>query len=101
MGVATGPVLRERLKASAEPVAREARSLVSQWEGAKTNTIGPRVVLNGVYVTQRARTVTGKRGDFGSLQMTQAFIPALEHNREGVYRGAEEALDTIEALGGF
>lgn len=93
--------LREELKRTAEPVAREARSLVSQWQGAKTSTIGPRVVLAGVYVTQRARTVTGLRGDFGALQMTHAMIPALEHNEENIVAGAERAIDAIENLGGF
>lgn len=94
-------ILREHLKRTAEPIAAEARSLVSQWQGARTSTIGPRVVQRGVYVTQRARTVTGMRGDFGALQMTRAFIPALEHNVERVEQGAEEALDVIERLGGF
>lgn len=94
-------ILREHLKQTAEPIAREARSLVGQWSGAKTSTIGPRVVQRGVFVTQRARTVTGLRGDFGALQMTRAMIPALEHNIEAVERGAEEALDVIENIGGF
>jgi hypothetical protein len=94
-------VLREHLKRTAEPVAAEARSLVSKYPGAKVSTIGPRVVLRGVYVTQRARTVTGQHPQFGALQMVRAFIPALEHNVEAIEQGAEEALDTIEHIGGF
>lgn len=93
--------LREHLKRTAEPVAREAQSIASQWQGAKTSTIGPRVVQAGVFVTQRARTVSGLRGDFGSLQMRKAMIPALEHHVDTVERGAEEALDVIEHIGGF
>lgn len=94
-------VLRAHLKSAAEPVAREAQSLTSQWQGAKTSTIGPRVVARGVYVTQRARTVTGLRADFGALQMVKAMIPALEHNQDAIERSAEEALDVIENIGGF
>lgn len=95
------PALQAGLKSAAEPVAREARSLVSQWQGAKVSTIGPRVVARGVFVTQRARTVTGLRGDFGALQMTRALIPALEHNVNEVERGAERALDSVLRVGGF
>lgn len=94
-------VLREALKRAAEPVRREAVSLISRYQGAKTSTIGPRVVARGVYVTQRARTVNGLRGDFGALQMTHGMIPALEHNLPAVERAADEALDTIEHIGGF
>lgn len=101
MSGALGPTLTAALKEAAEPVRREAQSLVSQYAGAKTSTIGPRVTTSGVYVTQRARKKTGLRADFGALQMVKGFIPALEHNVDEVEDGAERALDTIEHLGGF
>lgn len=101
MSGAVGPTLREGLRGAAEPVAREARMRVGQYAGAKTSTIGPRVTLSSVKVTQRARKVTGLRPDFGALQMTRAFIPALEHNTETVQRAASEALESVEQLGGF
>lgn len=96
-----GPTLRSELASTAEPVARDARQREEQWEGASIGTIAPRIVLNGVYVTQRARKVTGKRPDFGALQMTHAFIPALEAHREEIFAGAERALDRVVRAGGF
>jgi hypothetical protein len=93
--------LKAALYRAAEPVAREAKSLAEQWDGVRTSTIGPRVVASGTYVTQRARKVTGDHPNIGALQMTDALIPALEHNQEAIYGAAEGALDTIENMGGF
>jgi len=101
MSGALGPALNAALLEAAGPVAREAQSLVAQYEGAKTTTIAPRVTTKGVYVTQRARKKTGLRADFGALQMVTAFIPALEHHVDEVEAGAERALTVIERLGGF
>lgn len=101
MSGALEPTLRAALTRAAEPVAREARDLISEFPGAKTSTIGPRVVMNGVYVTQRARKVTGARPDFGALQMVEGMIPALEHNEENIMQGAEGAIEALARLGGF
>lgn len=101
MSGALEPTLTAALHEAAEPVVRETKSLVAQWPGAKTATIGSRVTTRGVYVTQRARKKTGTRPDFGALQMLKAFIPALEHHVDEVEDGAERALTAIERLGGF
>lgn len=101
MSGALGPALNAALLEAAEPVAREAQSLVAHYPGAKTTTIAPRVSTRGVFVTQRARKKTGLRADFGALQMVTAFIPALEHHVDEVEAGAQRALTVIERLGGF
>ena len=101
MSGAIGPALREELRQAAEPVAREARTLVAQWPGSKPEKIGPRVVVAGAFVTQRARKVTGLRKDFGALQMRRAMIPALEHNADAIERAAYRAVDAIARGGGF
>lgn len=101
MSGALDAVLKAELFRAAEPVARRARDLISDFAGAKTTTIGPRVVLQGAFVTQRARKVTGRRPDFGALQMVEGMIPALEENIELVEDHAEQALDAIETVGGF
>jgi hypothetical protein len=42
-----------------------------------------------------ARKVTGKRPDYGSLQMRHALLPALENDKEKVYEAMEHALDRV------
>ena len=96
-----GVALREELLRAAEPVAREARARAAKWPGVSTGTIGPRVGVSGAFVTQRKRKVTGDHPNIGALQMTEAMIPALEHNIDTVQEGAERALTAIEKLGGF
>ena len=88
-------VITDELKAAAEPVAVSARTKISQYPGAKTGSIRPRVAgLGNVFVTQGARKVTGLRGDFGALQMRR-LSEALDENEPEVRRGVEKALDRI------
>ena len=72
--------VRDALKEATEPVASDARSRLSRYAGASVGTIGPRATNRGVFVTQRARKKTGKRGDFGVLQMQEVLVPALEEH---------------------
>lgn len=97
---ALGKSLRDELKKAAEPVAASARQKVTRWQGASTK-IAPRASGASVFVRQNARKVTGRRGDFGALQMRRAFIPALEENQEKVLSGVEEALDRFADQAGF
>jgi hypothetical protein len=87
--------LNAGLKRAAEPVVDAARAKEGRWAGAKTGTIGPKVTRRGVFVTQRARKVTGLRSDFGALQMREAFIPALEENEKEVERALEHEFDRL------
>ena len=96
-----GKTVRDELKKAAEPVARDARSKLSRYQGASLNTISPRASTRGVYVTQRKRKVTGKRGDFGALQMTQGLMPALEENEDNIIREVEQAFDRLTRRAGF
>jgi hypothetical protein len=93
--------VREGLKEAARPVVEAAKAKEGRWGGASIGTIGPRMVARGVFVTQRARKVTGLRGDFGALQMRQAFIPALEENEEEIVREVEHAIDVLLLGAGF
>lgn len=86
---------REGAKRAAEPVVQSARAKEGKWAGSKPSSIGPRVTVRGVFVTQRARKVTGRRPDFGALQMEEAFIPALEENEREVERHLEKAFDHL------
>lgn len=89
------------LKASAEPVAKDARSLLSRYQGASINTINPRAVTSGVYVTQRARKKTGKRPDFGSLQMRVGLIPALDKHEDDIVESVDHAIGILTNREGF
>lgn len=94
--------LRAALREAAWPVARDARGrLAAKYAGASSKTIGPRVTLAGSAVTQRARKVTGKRGDFGALQMTHVMIPALHAHETEIEEAAAGVVDTLAAIGGF
>lgn len=92
LAAGTAAELRAALAQEAEPVAADARQRLSAYSGASVGTIGPRVVFAGVFVTQRARKVTGLRPDFGALQMRKAMIPALEDHADGIVAGADRAL---------
>lgn len=87
--------VRDGLKEAARPVVESVKAKEGHWPGASIGTIGPKVTTRGVFVTQRARKVTGLRSDFGALQMTQAFIPALDENEDETVRQVERALDRM------
>jgi hypothetical protein len=93
--------LRKGLKKAGEPVAETARGKISRYRGASIGTIAPRLARGTtVFVTQRARKVTGKRGDFGSLQMKKLF-ESLEEREGDVIRQLEQVLDDLTDSGGF
>lgn len=97
---AKGKVIRDELKQAGEVVAVAARERISRYQGARVSQIGPRVSVRGVFVTQRARKVTGQRGDFGSLQMRH-LLGALAENEDKVIEGVEDALDRLIFIHGF
>jgi len=92
---------RDAFKKAAEPIAASARQKLGRYSGASISTIGPKVSVSGVFVTQRARKVTGLRADFGALQMTQALIPALDEHENDVVRGVERSFDDLAKSAGF
>ena len=89
------------LKLAAEPVVEQARANLARYAGAKLNTIKPRVNTGRVYVRQNARKVTGKRPDFGSLQMRVGLIPALQERQGEVIRIMEDQLDAFTTSHGL
>lgn len=93
--------VRDELKTAAEPIAATARSRLSRFQGASTSTIGPPSVTAGVFVTQRKRKVTGKRGDFGALQMRDVLLPALEEHADDAVKAVEQAIDRLGRSAGF
>lgn len=84
--------LQGGFKDAAEPVASSARGKISRYQGASVGTIKPKARQLNVRVEQGARKVTGKRGDFGSLQQRK-LIEALDENQSEVYGKIERVLD--------
>jgi hypothetical protein len=87
--------VRDGMKLAALPVVAAARAKEGKWPGSKPGSIGIRATRRSVFVTQRARKVTGRRADFGALQMREAFVPALDENEHLVRREVEHALDHL------
>lgn len=98
---ALGKQLRDDLKKAAEPVAESARSKLARYRGASLGTVRPGATGAAVFVQQYARKVTGRRGDFGALQMRNAFIPALAEREPSVVRQIEDAIDSYVNSAGF
>lgn len=101
MDKAAAKELRKALVEVARPVADTARGKLARYQGASVGTVRPRATARGAVVTQGARKVTGRRGDFGVLQQKRVLEPALDENEAVVIRGAEKALDAIDRIGGF
>jgi hypothetical protein len=95
-----GKQVKDELKKAAEPVAKTAQSKISRYAGAKTSTIGPRASVRGVFVTQRARKVTGIRADFGRLQQGLLEESLQEHEGE-IIHDVERAFDRLTRSEGF
>lgn len=96
----TGRAVLGGLKEAAEPVRRSWASRLSRYQGASTATLTPGVLRSGIVVRQRKRAVTGKRGDFGALQM-RLGLSALAENADVTMRAVEDALDNLTREAGF
>lgn len=86
--------VRSELKKVAEPVAADARSRISRYQGAQTSTIAPVTSTRSVFVRQRQAKRGGTRPDFGALQMRH-LLGALFDNEDKIVRGLEQMLDRI------
>lgn len=94
-------LFKDAFKEIGQPIAADIQGRLTGFQGISLGTIGPKVTTKGMFVTQRKRKVTGKRGDFGSLQMTRGFLPAAEDNQEKVDEALEEVFDRLADSAGF
>lgn len=94
--------VRKELGEAGKIVALDARS---RFEGIQPRSAASiRQRLRGaatVVVEQRKGKTTGKRADFGRLQMARAFLPALESKSGEVTRNLEQMLDRLGRRAGF
>lgn len=94
--------LRKELREAAKIVALEARRRFSRYDQRSAMGMSPRVRSAGMAVVEQRRSrVTGKRPDYGALQMRKAFIPALEAKRDEVEKHVEDMLDRLGSDNGF
>lgn len=87
--------VRDVLRETGEIVRTEAQSRFSDIDVGSASGFKVRVRQRGVSVEQTRRKTTGKRGDYGALQMTRALNPALKDKEDEVVRSFEEALEKI------
>ncbi len=92
---------RKRLRELAGPVRDSARSKLGAYSERSASKLGISVRQRGVSVEQRLRKTTGKRPDFGSLQMRKALLPALGERASEIEHGLEKVLDDVINANGF
>lgn len=76
-------------------VRDEARSRFEDISPKSAAGYRTRVRARGVAVEQSLRRTTGTRPDFGSLQMREALVPALEEKEDEVEDAMEKAIDKV------
>jgi len=91
----TAKAMRDGFKRAAEPVAGDARARLSGLAGISLGTIRPRVSSAGVYIRQGKGKRSGKRPDFGALQMRRGLLPAAEHGAPEFEHAIEHELDAL------
>lgn len=95
-GKETKKLVRDRLREIAEPVLRDARTKLSRYDARSASRLGISVRRAGtVSVEQRLRRTTGAHPQFGSLQMAEVLMPALDENADEIEKRFEKALDHI------
>lgn len=90
--------MREELRKAAEPVRDDATRLFLTRITPRTQATryGISVRRTGVVaVEQRKRRTTGKRPDFGGLQMREALVPSLNNNQAEVLAHLDRAIEKM------
>lgn len=89
--------LRDDLRAAGRIVQADAVMRLAHYNPEAARTLRVAVRQRGVAVEQSHPRVTGKRPDFGALQMNRALIPALDDKRGEVEQMVERTLDRLAA----
>lgn len=92
--------VKDELRKLAEPVAADWRGVMGRYVGASTSTIKPYPTMKGVVVRQAQRKKTGRRPDFGALQMGHA-MHALETHHDEIVNEVEDLMDWLGRKEGF
>lgn len=94
--------VRGELKDAGDIVRVEATSRFSGYDARSAAGYKTRVRSAGfVSVEQSLRRVTGKRGDYGALQMRKALGPALDDKTDEVVKTLDKMLGRLAGENGF
>ena len=87
--------VRDALKEAVEPIRQDAIRRFSVIDQRSASGYTAFVTQRAAGVRQSTRKTTGRRPDYGALQMTRALLPALQDNADEIERGVERALDKV------
>lgn len=90
--------LNRRLRRVAEPVRQEVRNELAEKDSSSRTRAGVTIRIrrgSTVTVEQARSKTTGTRPDWGFIQQTRDFEPALDTKQPEVLRGLEEFVDDI------
>ena len=91
---------RTEFAKAGEYVSEDFQRKIVRYGGAKTETVKSKALASGVFVVQNANKVTGKRGDFGALQMRH-LIASREENVDKTVEALEDAMDRVIVRAGL
>ena len=91
----TRKFVRSAFRQVGELVRRDAAERLTKYSERSAHGLKVRVRQRGVAVEQSLAKVTGKRPDYGSLQMRKALLPALEEQQERVDEQMADALGMV------
>ena len=94
-GKATNKEVRAAFKEVGEPVRADATSKFNLIDARSAAGYRVAVRQRGIAVEQRLKKTTGKRGDYGSMQMRRALIPALHQNEGKIDKAMDHAIDKV------
>jgi hypothetical protein len=94
-GSVTNREVRAALAQSGEIVRADAATRLAHYNAKSAQGLKVRVRQRGIGVEQSLRKTTGRRADWGKLQMKKALLPAVESKLPEVEAEFEKALDEI------
>jgi hypothetical protein len=93
--------VRDGLRKAAEPVRDDAHARFSHVSPRSALGYKVRVRQRGVAVEQSRKRTTGKRPDFGVMQMREALLPALAAKSDEVVERLDDVLGRLAGENGF
>lgn len=94
--------IRRELVQVGKPMEADARSRLSAYNSRSAGGIRIQARATGTMVLQqRYGRVTGKRPDWGALQMRKVLIPARAAHTAEIFDGFENMLDRLAVRHGF